>query len=68
VGEFFLNEHFSGLQYKENKLTKIKRTSETIVLNPAKKIEIKEIIEKYKKQIIESVEKVKFYFHEAKLS
>ncbi|MEX6216107.1 hypothetical protein AB6G22_20635 [Providencia hangzhouensis] len=67
VGEFFLNEHFSGLQYKENKLTKIKRTSENIVLNPVKKEEVKGIIAKYKNQIIDSVEKIKCYFYEAKL-
>jgi len=68
VGEFYLNEHFSGLQYKNNKLTKIKRTSETIVLNIVKKEEVKEIIGKYKNQIIESVEKIKYFFNEAKLS
>jgi len=43
VGEFYLNEHFAGLQYKNNKLTKIKRTSENIVLNPEKKEEVKEL-------------------------
>jgi len=68
VGEFYLNEHFAGLQYKNNKLTKIKRTSKAIVLNPAKKEEVKKIIEKYKKKIIESVEKIKYYFYEAKFS
>jgi len=68
VGEFYLNEHFAGLQYKNNKLTKIKRTSENIVLNPEKKEEVKGIIAKYKNQIIDSVEKIKIYFYEAKLS
>lgn len=68
VGEFYLNEHFAGLQYKNNKLTKIKRTSKNIVLNPEEKEEVKGIIAKYKNQIIDSVEKIKIYFYEAKLS
>lgn len=66
VGEFYLNENFAGLQYNNNELIKIKRTSKTILLNPAIKEKLNEIIEKYKKQIIESIEKIKNYFYEAK--
>ncbi|EMT6385483.1 hypothetical protein WMR60_004082 [Providencia rettgeri] len=66
VGEFYLNENFAGLQYNNNELIKIKRTSKTILLNPAIKEKVNEIIEKYKKQIVESIEKIKSYFYEAK--
>lgn len=66
VGEFYLNQHFSGLQYENTKLVKIKRTSKSIILSPDKKEEIKKIIDKYKKEVIESVELIKNYFYMAK--
>lgn len=66
VGEFYLNQHFSGLQYENTKLVKIKRTSKSIILSPDKKEEIKKIIDKYKKEVIESIELIKNYFYMAK--
>ncbi|THB18582.1 hypothetical protein [Providencia sp. MGF014] len=68
VGEFYLNRNFSNLQYdnKTNTLVRIQRTSQSIILNQEKKDETKKIIDKYKKEVIESVELIKNYFYMAK--
>lgn len=66
VGEFYLNKNFAGLQYGNDKLLKVKRTSQVIILNPQKKQKIEKIIDKYDFEIIKSIELIKEYFYLAK--